>query len=406
MLFMPCALPPRAFWQPPVIGARSIAFSEDGSYVDLARAATGQATAFADAPDGLYVATSNTGRLYKLGSQPAAHGTYLSDVFDSGVFSQFGRVEVNANDNGSTGDYEIFARSGNVENPERNWSEWQKVTPNAGTAGVPAARFIQWKAVLEPGARVGSVGVNYLPVNIAPVVDEIAVEPGARATQAPPQPGQPQQISINLPSAQNALSYTQDPATAPLAAVRDRTAVTVRWSAHDDNGDDLIFDIYVRGDGEKNWRLLRPRITERFYSFDSIRIPDGGYRIRVVASDAPAHTLGDALSGERESDHFIIDTTPPVAHRAPGQPSGRSASCQLRGHGCHLAHRARGVLPRRRPMAVSGTGGKTLRFLDRALRLHRSLRGHPGTNPAGRRAGECPATRHRPAGAYSYRSRL
>src|SRR6202789_221923 len=291
---------------------------EDGSYVDLARAATGQATGFADAPDGLYVATSNTGRLYKLGSQPSTHASYLSDVFDSGVFSQFGRVEVNANDNGSTGDFEIFARSGNVENPERNWSSWQKITPNAGTAGVPAARFIQWKAMLEPGARVGSVGVNYLPVNIAPVVDEIAVEPGARATQAPPQPGQPQQISINLPSAQNALSYNQDPSTAPLAAVRDRSAVTVRWSAHDDNGDDLIFDVYVRGDGEKNWRLLRPRVTERFYSFDSIRIPDGGYRIRVVASDAPAHMLGDALTGERESDHFIVDTTPPVVNQIKG----------------------------------------------------------------------------------------
>jgi hypothetical protein len=295
---------------------------EDGSYVDLARAATGQATAFADAPDGLYVATSNTGRLYKLSSQPSIHATYLSDVFDSGVFSQFGRMEVNANDNGSTGAFEIFARSGNVENPERNWSPWQKVTPNAGTAGVPAARFIQWKAVLEPGARVGSVGVNYLPVNIAPVVDEIAVEPGARATQAPAQPGQPQQISINLPSAQNALSYTQDPSTAPLAAVRDRAAVTVRWSSHDDNGDDLIFDVYVRGDGEKNWRLLRARVTERFYSFDSIRIPDGGYRIRVVASDAPAHILGDALTGEHESDHFIIDTTPPVVTALQGSLQG------------------------------------------------------------------------------------
>ncbi len=295
---------------------------EDGTYVDLARAATGQATAFAAAPDGLYVATSNTGRLYKLSSQQSAHATYLSDVFDSGVFSQFGRMEVNANDNGSTGDFEIFARSGNVENPERNWSPWQKVTPNAGTAGVPAARFIQWKAVLEPGARVGSVGVNYLPVNIAPVVDEIAVEPGARATQTPPQPGQPQQVSINLPSAQNALTYTQDPATAPLAAVRDRAAVTVRWAAHDDNGDDLIFDIYVRGDGEKNWRLLRQRVTEHFYTFDSIRIPDGGYRIRVVASDAPAHTLGDALSGERESDHFIIDTTPPVVTALQGSLQG------------------------------------------------------------------------------------
>jgi WD40 repeat protein len=281
---------------------------EDGSYVDLARAATGQATAFASAPDGLYVATSNTGRLYMLGTQPAPQGTYLSDVLDSGVFSQFGRMEVND----SGGAYEIFARSGNVENPERNWSEWRKVTPNSASSGVPAARFVQWKAVVEPGARVGSVGINYLPVNIAPVVDEIAVEPGARANQPPQQTGQPQQVTINLPSAQTTLSYTQDPATGPLAAIRDRTAVTVRWSAHDDNGDELIFDVYVRGDGEKNWRLLRPRVTERFYSFDSIRIPDGGYRVRVVASDAPAHTLGDALTGERESDHFIIDTTSPV----------------------------------------------------------------------------------------------
>ena len=159
--------------------------AEDGSFVDLAHASTGQATAFADAPDGLYVATSNTGRLYKLAAQPAAHGTYLSDVLDSGIFSQFGRMEVNAD-----GSFEIFARSGNVENPERNWSEWKKVTPNSGSAGIPSARFVQWKVVLEPGARVGSVGINYLPVNIAPVVDEIAVEPGARATQTGQQPGQ------------------------------------------------------------------------------------------------------------------------------------------------------------------------------------------------------------------------
>jgi hypothetical protein len=282
--------------------------AEDGSYLDLARAETGQATAIADAPDGFYVATSNTGRLYKLANQPAAQGTYLSDVLDSGVFSRFGRMEVNADG----GTYEIFGRSGNVENPERNWSDWRKITPNTGSSGVPAARFVQWKAVIEPGAQVDSVGINYLPVNIAPVVDEIAVEPGARANQNPPQAGQPQQITINLPSAQNTLSYNQDPATAPLAAVRDRSAVTARWAAHDENGDELVFDVYVRGEGEKNWRLLRSHMSERFYSFDSIRIPDGGYRIRVVASDAPAHMLGDALTGARESDRFIVDTTPPV----------------------------------------------------------------------------------------------
>ena len=288
--------------------------NEDGSWLDLARAQTGQATAFADAPDGFFVATSNTGRLYKLAGQPAAHGAYLSDVLDSGVFSQFGRMEVNADG----GTYEIFARSGNVENPERNWSEWRKIDPNNGPSGVPSARFVQWKAVIDPGAKVDSVGINYLPANIPPVVDEIAVEPGARATQTSPQPGQPQQISINLPSNQNAVTYTQDPSTAPLAAVRDRTAVTARWSAHDENGDELVFDVYIRGDGEKNWRLLRSHVTERFYSFDSIRIPDGGYRILVVATDAPAHLLGDALTSQRESDRFIIDTTPPVLSALQG----------------------------------------------------------------------------------------
>jgi hypothetical protein len=293
---------------------------EDGSYSDLARAATGQATGFAPAHDGLYIATSNTGRLYKLDSQPAAQGTYLSDVLDSGVFSRFGRMEVDANEGSSS--YEVFARSGNVENPERNWSDWHKVSPNSGPCGAPPARFVQWKVVLAPGARVASVGINYLPVNIAPVVDEIAVEPGARANPSPQSGGQPQQVTINLPSAQSSISYNTEPNAGPLTAMRDRSAVTARWSAHDENGDELVFDVYIRGEGEKNWRLLRSRVTERFYSFDSIRVPDGGYRMRVVASDAPGHMPGDALTGERESDRFIIDTTPPVVTGLEGNLQG------------------------------------------------------------------------------------
>jgi hypothetical protein len=285
---------------------------EDGTYSDLVRATSGQAMAFANAPDGIYVATSNTGRLYEMAEQPAANGTYLSDVFDSGVFSTWGRAELNANDGGASGPFELFARTGNIENPERNWSPWQKVTPASASLGTPPARFVQWKVVLQPGARVSSIGINYLPVNIAPVVDEVAVEPGARVNQAALQPQQPQPVSINLPSAQSGISYTQDASTQPLAGFKDRSAVTVRWGAHDDNGDQLLFDVYFRGDGEKNWRLLRAHLRERFYSFDSIRIPDGGYRVKVVATDALSHLAGDALTGAKESDHFVIDTTPPA----------------------------------------------------------------------------------------------
>jgi hypothetical protein len=294
---------------------------EDGSYADLARAATGQATGFAAAPGGLYISTSNTGRLYKLDSQPASESTYLSDVLDSGVFSRFGRLEVDGSDGSSA--YDIFVRSGNIENPERNWSEWHKATPNSGPCGAPPARFVQWKAVLRPGARLASVGLNYLPVNIAPTVEEIAVEPGARVNPTSPGSNQSQQIVINLPSVtQNTVTYNAEAAPGPLTAMRDRAAVTARWSARDENGDELIFDVYIRGDGEKNWRLLKARVTDRFYSFESIRVPDGGYRIRVVASDAPSHVPGEALTGERESDRFLIDTTPPVITGLTGTLTG------------------------------------------------------------------------------------
>jgi hypothetical protein len=97
-----------------------------------------------------------------------------------------------------------------------------------------------------------------------------------------------------------------------LQAAKDRTAITVRWAAHDDNGDDLSFALYLRGDGESVWRLLKDGLTDKAYSFDAALIPDGGYQIKVVASDAPSHTPGDALTGDKISERFEVDTTPPV----------------------------------------------------------------------------------------------
>jgi hypothetical protein len=86
----------------------------------------------------------------------------------------------------------------------------------------------------------------------------------------------------------------------------------VRWAAHDDDGDDLVYDLYLRGDGESVWRPLKKGLTDKVYSFDGASFPDGGYQVKVVASDAPSHTPGSVLSGGMESVRFELDTTPPV----------------------------------------------------------------------------------------------
>jgi len=287
---------------------------ESGEYADIAHLEASQVTGFADSAQGTYLSTANTGKVYLMSHEAAATGSYLSDVFDAGVFSQWGRAEVDTGAGSNARSFDLFARVGNVDNPLRAWSDWKKVMPNVGPLGVDSARFLQWKAELHAGADIASVGVNYLPVNVAPVVDEIVVVPGARVNAGGMQLQQQQGTTINFPASQNinVISFAQEPGREPLPAVKDKTAVTARWLAHDDNGDDLIFSVYYRGDGEENWQLLKDRITERYLSFDGGLLPDGPYRLRVVASDAPSHNPGDALTGERASERFVIDTTPPV----------------------------------------------------------------------------------------------
>jgi sugar lactone lactonase YvrE len=290
---------------------RVFSIADDGAYADVAHLEAQQGLGLGVAQGDLLIGTGNTGKLYRLGAAASQH-EYSSDVLDAGALARFGRVEVEP---GSSG-YELLTRSGNVEQPVRGrndwgWSDWQPLKD--GAVASPAGRFLQWKAVLHAGGTLGSVGINYLPVNAAPVVDELVVVPGARVNTQNQPGGQQQIVNIAFPSsAQNAAVAFDAGANAPLQAAKDRTAIAVRWAAHDDNGDDLIYALYLRGDGETVWRLLKDKLTDKAYSFDATLIPDGGYQIKVVASDAPSHTPGDALTGAKESERFEVDTTPPV----------------------------------------------------------------------------------------------
>jgi len=296
----------------------------DGTYADIAHLEAQQGLSLAVAAgakseqDSVLIGTGNTGKLVAL--KNADKHEYASDVLDAGALARFGRVEVEP---GSAG-FELLTRTGNVEQPVRGWTEWQPLKDGGVTS--PAGRFLQWKAVLHGDGRLGSVGVNYLPVNAAPVVDEVVVVPGARWSPMN-NPVQAATVNIVFPgSSQNAGINFEGSAAAPLQAAKDHGAVTVRWAAHDDNGDTLTYSLFLRGDGETVWRLLKDKITEKAYSFEAALIPDGGYQIKVVASDAPSHTPNEALSGEKVSERFEVDTTPPVVSGL--KATGEAADCE------------------------------------------------------------------------------
>ena len=283
-------------------------------YTELLKAAANQVTAFAKAPDGgLYASTSNLGKIFLLSGTPKIEGSYESDVFDAQVFSRWGRVQFRG-----TGNVDLFTRSGNVDNPDRNWSQWKKVDlqGNAEIAA-PPARFIQWKAVLHPGdlsPKVDSVTVNYLQKNVAPEFDDVTVTPGVRY-QIPPRP-------IGMEPGQRF-----DPQPNPI---HDRDSIGVKWTVRDENDDQMLYSVYYRGDGEKRWLRLAENLSQRFYSFDASLLPDGGYTMKVVASDSPSHSPGDALSSQRESDRFEVDTTPPQIQDLKASVQGGKVGVQFR----------------------------------------------------------------------------
>ncbi len=156
-------------------GNRGHVFAIDGpdEFSDLLKAPASQVTSFAQAPGGgLYAASSNLGKIFILGPAPQSEGSYASDVFDAKIFSRWGRVEFRV-----AGNVDLLARSGNVDNPDRNWSPWKQVDLSKGAEmGVPAARYAQWKVVLHAGSTkpaVGTVTLNYLPKNVAPEIDDV-----------------------------------------------------------------------------------------------------------------------------------------------------------------------------------------------------------------------------------------
>ena len=285
-----------------------------GNFTDAAHLEAAQGMAFAETPNGLLVGTSNSGKLYRLDDKPAANATFLSEVDDANIYSKWGHVEALPEATVSAGstapNFDLFVRTGNVENPLSGWSDWAPVTKD-GSVTVPGGRYAQWKAVLRAGGEVQSVALNYLEKNLAPVVDQIVVEEGARMAANSSSPNNTVQITFPTPAG-NAMAFQPDANAQALTAQKDAGAITAHWAAHDDNGDDLMYSVWYRGVGEQNWRLLKDKISDKYLSFDASLLPDDSYALKVVASDAPDHTDADTLTGERTSDAFVVDTTPPV----------------------------------------------------------------------------------------------
>jgi len=265
-----------------------------------------QVLALAVGPDGAcYLGTANPGEVHRLGAERMGTGTLTGEVLDARFTALWGRLRWRGTAPDGT-HVTVACRSGNVAKPDDTWSPWSKESAaQPGRRGLasceiecPRARYLQYRLTLSARNRartpvVREVMAAYLPANQAPeVVSVTEAKTGRPGTPAKPGAG---------------------PRPKPKSGNPARSAVMkITWQARDPNGDGLRFEIFFRGDGETLWKSLAKDLTKPAYAWDVTAVPDGRYRLKVVASDAPANSPERALTASRVSEYVVVDRTAPV----------------------------------------------------------------------------------------------
>ena len=291
----------------------------------------------------LVVLASAGGRITDVGAELAERGEFFTTPFDTGITSRFGLVQLFGLWPKGT-DVSASVRTGQTEDPDAAWSAWSDgvKAPGDKSVAVDNGRYVQVRLTLEgdgrASPRVHRVRVAYLRQNLPPFVREVvALRKGLALRPILREDSKSKTVSLGDKAGKEARrgngngdddEEDRGPATR-AKQVEAPGSLTLKWLADDPNGDNLTYNLKVRRvDDAGDWRLVKDKLADPFYSVDSSQLPDGHYQFRVDASDAPSNPKGLERTDTRESRAVLVDNTPPKVAAPDVKVRGRSVSAR------------------------------------------------------------------------------
>ncbi len=197
------------------------------------------------------VATANAAAVYRTSRAAAKTMQFTSKVKDTGFRSMWGQIEWK-----TTGQIEVLTRTGSQSIPDNTWSDWSKPLNDSGSRITsPHARFIQFRVRWPKGsdARVDWVRLAYINENQRPQMDSLMT-------------GRLQDV---LPATKGAPPKSSDGHYKRMLD-EARGKVRIEWKASDPDGDKLLYWLYYRREGDKEWVIINPKepVQERFDYYD------------------------------------------------------------------------------------------------------------------------------------------
>ena len=283
---------------------------------------TAQATAFLPAGSDLLVVGSNPAELHILNQAQATEGTLDSRILKGSPLADWGRAYLEADTPAGTS-VNLQYRVGSTETPDSTWSPWTPPLRSGERPTLPPARFAQFRLKLTSAhgsatPTVESVRLHWANRNLAPVWEGVDLLPsGVVITRtAPPDEIGLERIPLETQKLIPALAF----GGSEKRAFR-RGAQAFLFKVFDPNNDALSFRIRLLPETgtpielEKAWK-------EKYFTFDTLAVPDGKYRLEVTASDAPGQAFNNALSAAWRTPPFLVDHTPPVISELTATPEG------------------------------------------------------------------------------------
>ncbi len=213
---------------------------------------------------------------------------WTSKVLDAGIRAKFGLLDYQA-----TGTVELSTRSGNTKEPDDTWSAWSRDFTTPSKVDSPSARYLQIRARFgkDPKAVLTDVDVSFVTDNLRAVVTEVNAKGRER--------GSGEEV---VRASGGPVQRKPDP------------ALNITWKVDNPDKDELRYRLKYKLIGGTNWYdLTRPteRLTKENYSWDTSDLPEGRYRIKLLATDELSNPPDRVMTDEMETGIVLVDNTPP-----------------------------------------------------------------------------------------------
>lgn len=245
-----------------------------------------------------YIGTGSPANLVSVKRASSPKAVYESEVFDAEFPARWGAIEWQA-----SGLVRIETRSGNIKDPERGWSEWRSIgMGNPGDIKSPPARYLQVRVEWPLGskAELKSLSVPFRVVNQPHYVNAVKID----------DQDQDDDKKSSRVRSRKSKGNDNDPG-------EHETKRKIAWDVDNPDDDPLVFELFFQPENNEAWIPIKTPepISKTKHEWDTSSVPDGWYRLKVVAKDSPANSPEEVETAEGISDRFLVDNRGPEIKR-------------------------------------------------------------------------------------------